>query len=55
LKGFSELNLEKNENYTEFVMFSKDNYIEQDMKIDDTFLNNSKISIYECLTFLTVF
>ena len=49
LKGFSELNLEKNENYTEFVMFSKDNYIEQDMKIDDTFLNNSKISIYECL------
>ena len=49
LKGFSELNLEKNENYTEFVMLSKDNYIEQDMKIDDTFLNNQKISIYELL------
>ena len=49
LKGFSELNLEQNENFTEFVMFSKDNYIEQDMKIDDTFLNNSKISIYELL------
>ena len=49
LKGFSELNLEQNDNYTEFVMLSKDTYIEQDMKIDDTFLNNQSISIYELL------
>jgi hypothetical protein len=49
LKNLSELNLEQNDNYTEFVMLSKDNYIEQDMKIDDTFLNNQKISIYELL------
>ena len=49
LKNLVELNLEQNENYTEFVMLSKDNYIEEDMKIDDTFLNNQKISIYELL------
>ena len=30
-------------------MLSKDNYIEQDMKIDDTFLNYQKILIYELL------
>ena len=49
LKNLSELNLEQNDIYTEFVMLSKDNYIEQNMKIDDTFLNNQKISIYELL------
>ena len=49
LKSFSELNLEKNDNFTNFIMLSKDNYIEEDMTIDDTFLNNQKISIYELL------
>ena len=49
LQDISELNLEQNDNYTEFVMLSKDNYIEQDMKIDDTFLNNQKILVYELL------
>ena len=49
LKGFSELNLEQNDTYTEYVMISKGTYIEQDMKIDDTFLNNQSISIYELL------
>ena len=49
LKGLSELNLEQNDNYTEFIMLSKDNYIEESMTIDDTFLNNQKISIYELL------
>jgi len=49
LKSLSELNLEKNDNFTNFIMLSKDNYIEEDMTIDDTFLNNQKISIYELL------
>ena len=49
LKSLSELNLEQDENYSEFVILSGDNYIEQDMIIDEAFLNNEKISIYELL------
>ena len=49
LKGFSELNLEQNDNYSEFVILSGNTYVEQDMIIDDAFLNNEKISIYELL------
>jgi hypothetical protein len=49
LKSLSELNLEQTDIYSEFVILSGDNYIELDMIIDDTFLNNEKISIYELL------
>ena len=49
LKSISELNLDQNENYVEFVILSGDNYIESDMIIDETFLNNEQVSIYEIL------
>ena len=49
LKSFSELNLEQNEAFSEFVILSGDNFIELDMIIDEAFLNNEKISIYELL------
>ena len=50
LKTYSELNLEQNEYYSEFVILSGDNYIDLDMIIDETFLNNDKIIIYELLS-----
>ena len=49
LKSLSELNLEQNENYTEYIIISGDNFIELDMIIDETFLNNDQLSIHELL------
>ena len=51
LKNFSELGLEQNETYTEYVILSGGNFIELDMVIDETFLNKEKISIYELLNY----
>ena len=49
LKSLSELNLEKNDKYVEYVMISNDNFIKGDLIIDDTFLDYQLVFIYEIL------
>ena len=49
LKCMSDINIEKHYNFTEFIMISKGKYINEDLKIDETFSNNNTVFIYELL------
>jgi hypothetical protein len=51
LRNMDELKLEKNPQYTEFVVLSKNKYVKLDSVIDETFLNFEQISIYELLNY----
>ena len=51
LKNMEELKLEKNSQYTEFVVLAKNKYVKLDSVIDETFLNFEQISIYELLNY----
>ena len=52
LKSSADLNLEKNYNYIEYVMLSNEKFIDENLIIDETFLNNQKVFIYELLNYL---
>ena len=51
LRNMDELKLEKNPQYTEFLVLSKNKYVKLDSVIDETFLNFEQISIYELLNY----
>ena len=49
LKCMSDINIEKHYNFTEFIMISKGKYINEELKIDETFSDNNIIFVYELL------
>jgi hypothetical protein len=49
LKCMSDLNIEKNYYFTEFIMISKGKYINEDLLIDETFSNFNTVFVYELL------
>ena len=49
LKCMQDLNIEKNYNFTEFIMISQGKYINEDLIIDETFGNLNKVFVYELL------
>ena len=51
LKKMDELKLEKNSEYTEFIIIGNNKYIKQDSLVDETFLNLEQIFIYELLNY----
>ena len=51
LRNMEELKLEKNPQYTEFIILSKNKYVKLDTIIDETFLNFEQIFIYELLNY----
>ena len=51
IKCMSDLNIEKNYNLTEFIMISKGKYINEELKIDETFGNGNIILVYELLNY----
>ena len=51
LKCMSDLNIEKNYNFTELIMISKGKYINEDLVIDETFSNLNTVYIYEILNY----
>ena len=51
LKCMSDLNIEKNYYFTEFIMISKGKFINGDLLIDETFSNLNVVFIYELLNY----
>ena len=51
LKCIEDLNIEKQYNYTEFIMFSKGKFISNDYIADSTFTNFNVVNIYEIINF----
>ena len=51
LKEMKELELEQNSKYTEFIMISKNKYIKENAKIDETFLSFEQLNVYELLNY----
>ena len=51
LKCIDDLNIEKNYNYTEFIMFSQGKFISEDYIADSTFTNFNVVNIYEIINF----
>ena len=51
LKCMSDLNIEKNYYFTEFIMISKGRYIQEDLIIDETFNNLDIVFVYELLNY----
>ena len=51
LKKMDELKLEKNQQYTEFIILGNNKYVKMDSLIDETFLNMETIYIYELLNY----
>ena len=51
LKSMNDLNIEKNYNFTEFIMISKGKYINKDLIIDDTLTNYNLVFVYEMLNY----
>ena len=49
LKCMSDINIEKNFNYTELIMISRGKYIDEDLIINETFDNLNTVCIYEIL------
>jgi hypothetical protein len=47
----SDINIEKNFNFTEFIMISKGKFISEDLLIDETFINLNIVFIYELLNY----
>ena len=51
LRKMEELKLEKNQQYTDFIILGNNRYIKQDSIIDETFLNFEQILVYELLNY----
>ena len=51
LKCMNDLNIEKNYNYTEFIMISRGKFISEDLIIDDTLTNLNEVFVYELLNY----
>ena len=51
LKCMTDLNIEKNYYFTEFIMISKGKYINEDLLIDETFSNYNTVFVYELLNY----
>ena len=51
LKNMSDLNIEKHFGFTEFVMISQGNLINEDFIVDSTFTNFNIVHIYELINF----
>ena len=51
LKCMSDLNIEKNYYFTEFIMISKGKFINEDLLIDETFSNFNTVFVYELLNY----
>ena len=49
LKLMPDLNIEKKYDFTEFIMISKGKYINEELKIDETFSNFNIVFVYELL------
>ena len=51
LKCMSDLNLEKNEQFIEYIMTSSGKYINEDLIIDETLGNHNRVFVYELLNY----
>ena len=51
LKCMNDINIEKNYNFTEFIMISKGKFINEDLIIDETLSNLNVVLIYELLNY----
>ena len=51
LKCMNDINIEKNYDFTEFIMISKGKFINEDLIIDETFSNLNIVYVYELLNY----
>ena len=51
LKCSSDLNLEKNSDYIEYIMISNEKFIDENLKIDETFPDGQTVYVYELLNY----